>query len=394
MVIGVLADPTSMPMRSVENLELFVGGRLTIDLAAIRANYRLISQRIRPAVAAAVVKANAYGLGASRVAPALYGEGCHQFFVAHLSEAADLRPSLPQDVQIYVLNGLQPGAEAACLLAGARPVLNSLDQIAAWSKLAAARGEALPAAVQVDTGMSRLGLSACEVDEALACPARLAGVEPTLLMSHLACADEPANAANREQLTLFRAMAERLPGAKLSLANSGGAFLGVEYHFDVARPGVALYGFNPIEECDAVMAPVVRLEATVIQLREVPAGTGVGYGLAHRSAGPARLATIAVGYADGWRRRLGDRGSAYFNGVRLPIVGRVSMDSITLDVSALAPDVLRPGCRVELIGPNQTLEQVAADADTIAYEILTSLGPRFHRVYVDRDLTPNESDAS
>lgn len=383
-------------MRFSDKQDFATGGRLTIDLAAIRANYRLVSKHAKPAAAGAVVKADSYGLGAARIAPVLYQEGCRQFFVAHLYEALDLQPSLLADAQIYVLNGLQPGAETTCASAGVRPVLNSLEQIIAWSTLAKQRGETLPAAVQVDTGMSRLGLSPSEVEALLASPGLLDGVNVTLLMSHLACADEPSSAANGAQLMLFRALAERLPATTLSFANSGGVFLGADYQFDIARPGIALYGVNPADGGEVAMTPVCRLDASVIQLREIPAGAGVGYGLTYKSIGPVRLATIAVGYADGWRRALGGRGGAYFNGVRLPIVGRVSMDSITLDVSLLASGDLRPGDRVELIGPHQTLEQVAADADTIPYEILTSLGSRYSRIYIDSDAreASNTADAS
>ena len=371
--------------------DLSPGGLLIIDLSAIRANYRHLSHLVRPAVSGGVVKANAYGLGAGHVAPLLYDEGCRHFFVAHLSEALALRPLIPADAEIYVLNGLGPGSEPAAAAARVHPVLNSIAQIKAWGALASVRGETLPAALQVDTGMSRLGLSAAEVSELLASPNLLDGIEPALLMSHLACADERDNVANQEQLTVFQSLAEKLPGARRSFANSGGIFLGSAYQFDVARPGVALYGVTPIDGGDVAMTPVVRLDARVIQIREIPPGAGIGYGLTHRSTGPMRLATLAIGYADGWHRCLSGRGSAYFNGVRLPIVGRVSMDSMTVDVGGLAPGDLGPGDYIELIGPHQTLAHVAADAGTIPYEILTSLGQRYRRIYVDGDSRPSPS---
>ena len=204
-------------------------------------------------------------------------------------------------------------------------------------------------------------------------------------MSQLACADEPDHDANAAQLQCFLDLAGRLPAAPLSLANSGGAFLPPAFHHDLVRPGVSLYGVGPHMNGPNPMQPVVRLDARVVQVRTVPSGTGVGYGLTFTAPRPTRLATIAIGYADGWPRRLGNRGAAYFQGVRLPIAGRISMDTISLDVTALPEAALRLGDYVELLGEHQGLEQVAADADTIAYEILTNLGRRYHRIYLDDD---------
>ncbi|PTQ13240.1 alanine racemase [Sphingomonas oleivorans] len=361
----------------------FAGARLTIDLAALTANYSLIAARVAPARTAAVVKADAYGLGATRVAPALAEMGCRDFFVAHLAEAIALRPHLPADAALYVLNGLQPGAERRCATLGILPVLNSLDQARRWAAMAREIGHALPAVLQVDSGMSRLGLQPEEVAALAEDKAFFEQVPLRLVMSHLACADEPGNAANAEQLRRFHALAALLPPALLSFANSGGAFLPAAFHHDLVRAGVSLYGAAPNGEGPNPMRPVVRLDARIIQVRAIPAGTGVGYGLTFNKSEPARIATIGVGYADGWPRHLSNRGAAFFGGVRLPIAGRVSMDSITLDVTALAEGALGPGDEVELIGPHQTLEQVAADAGTIPYEILTSLGSRYSRIYSD-----------
>lgn len=362
--------------------EVWAGGRLTIDLAALQANYRLLAARTAPTRPAAVVKANAYGLGAERIAPALFEAGCRDFFVALLGEALSLQPRLPANAKLYVLNGLPPGAEAACAAAGVIPVLNSLGQVERWRTEARRLGRRLAAVIQVDSGMSRLGLSLQEVDRLLAMSGVFDDVEVVLVMSHLACADTPSASANQEQLARFEALADRIgPGLPRSIANSGGCFISRDFHGDLTRPGLALYGAAPVEGVHQ-LRPVVRLEARVTQLRTIPAGAGVGYGLTYVAADERRIATVSVGYADGWPRRLGGRASAYFQGVRLPIIGRVSMDSMSIDVSAAPDGALAEGDFVELIGPHQTLETVAGLAETIPYEILTGLGDRFARTYV------------
>lgn len=362
--------------------EAHAGARLTVDLTAIQANYRLIAARVAPAAAGAVVKADAYGLGAAMVAPALARAGCRDFFVAVLAEALRLQPLLPADARLYVLNGLQPGAEELCASAAVRPVLNSLEQAQRWRAVASARGARLAAAVQVDSGMSRLGLPPEEVDALAADAAFFEAVDVALVMSHLACADTPEAPANRGQLDRFNAAAERLaPHAPRSLANSAGGFAASDFHGDLVRPGLALYGAEPLEGQASGLAPVVTLEARVIQVRTIPAGAGVGYGLTYVAEGPRRIATVSLGYADGWPRRLGGKAAGWFRGVRLPIAGRISMDSMSLDVTDLPAGALKEGDFIELIGREQTLEAVAAQADTVAYEILTSLGRRFARAY-------------
>ncbi|MCK0195380.1 alanine racemase [Ancylobacter sp. 6x-1] len=371
----MFGDPSDRPVVDAAS------GVLTIDLGAIAANYRALQQRLAPARAAAVVKADAYSLGAARVAPALYRAGCRDFFVAHLREALELRPLLAEDARLYVLNGLQPGAEERCADAGIVPVLNSLEQVANWSALATARGTQLPALLQFDTGMSRLGLAPVDADALAAEPERLAGLNILYVMSHLASADEPDNAQNAEQLDAMARAAAAFPGIDLCFANSGGVFLGEAFRGTLARPGVALYGGAPTAGVPNPMAPAVRLDVPVVQTRTVPAGAKVGYGGAHVTTSERRLATLAAGYADGLPRHLGDRGAAFYAGMRLPIVGRVSMDSITIDITDLPDGTLKLGSLVEIIGPNQTLEDVAAAAGTISYEILTRLGRRYHRDY-------------
>ncbi len=361
-------------------LEL-AGSVLTVDLGALRENYRMLRARLGGAECAGVVKADGYGLGAVPVARALQAEGCRSFFVAHAAEALDLLPALSGDARVFVLNGLPPGAEEPCAAAGVIPVLNSLEQVAAWDSAASRRGERLPAAVQVDSGMSRMGLPPSEVALLAAEPARLERIDVVLAMSHLACADEPGNPANQEQRAAFERLRTLLPAARTSLANSSGVFLGGAYRYDLARPGAALYGINPTPGLANPMLPVVRLQSKVLQTREIGDGVGIGYGYASRARAAMRLATVSLGYADGWQRRA--MGAAFHKGVRLPFAGRVSMDSIILDITALPPDTLHAGDLVDLIGPEQTVDDVAALAGTIGYEVLTSFGPRLHRRYPD-----------
>lgn len=359
--------------------EAAAGAILTIDLGAVRENYRRLKAKLGGVRCAGVVKADAYGLGARQVAAALVAEGCDIFFVAHLAEGVALRDAVGSRPEIHVLNGLPPGSEPEAVAADLVPVINSAGQLKAWSEAGQKAGRKFKAAIQVDSGMSRLGMAPAEV-EALAADA-FAGVDVVLVMSHLARADEPANAANDAQLKEFERLRAMLPKAPASLDNSSGIFLGFPYRFDLARPGAALYGINPTPGEANPMLPVVRLEAKIIQTRSIDKGAGVGYGHAFLASGPLRAATISLGYADGWHRRAAS--AAWFDGVRLPFVGRVSMDSIILDISALPAGRLREGDLVELLGPSQSVDDAAGHAGTIGYEILTSLGPRFHRRYVN-----------
>ncbi|WP_029557380.1 alanine racemase [Xanthobacter sp. 91] len=364
------------------------GGVLTIDCRALADNYRRLRAQVAPARAAAVVKANAYGLGALDAVPELIAAGCRDFFVAHLGEALELLPAVRDKygarglapLRLYVLNGLMPGSEGTCAAAGIVPVINSLDQLERWARTAAARGEKLPAVLQFDSGMSRLGMAQEEagvvVREGLA-----EGLDILAIMSHLASADEPHNPQNDDQLRVLRTIAAAFPDALVSFANSSGAFLGADYHGALARPGIALYGGAPTAAGKNPMRPVVRLDVRVIQTRTVPAGARIGYGGAFVAPATMRLATLAVGYADGLPRCLGNRGAAWFEGVRLPMVGRVSMDSLIVDATALPEGALAEGALVELIGPHQSLEDLAAAAGTISYELLTQLGRRYHRRY-------------
>ncbi len=357
------------------------GAVLTIDLEAIVTNWRRLRDESGSGHVAAVVKADAYGLGVAHVVPALHAAGCRHFFVAHLIEALEVVDILPRGSFVAVLSGLNPGAESACAAAGVIPVLNSLGQARRWIAQARIDNRRLPAILQVDSGMSRLGLPPHEAAELAADQELTERLSILAVMSHLACADEPGAPANLAQAEAFGQLADLFPGVPRSLANSGGCLLGERFAGDIARPGIALYGGDPATGDHAPFAPVVRLEAAVIQMREIPAGTGVGYGMTWHAPVPTRLATIGVGYADGWLRSLSGQGAAWFGEARLPIVGRVSMDSIIVDISALPEGALAEGDMVELIGPHQTIDDVAHAAGTISYEILTSLGQRYHRVY-------------
>lgn len=358
------------------------GALLTIDLAAIRANWRLLQARVGSAGCAAVVKADAYGLGAAQVAPALAAEGCRRFFVAHLDEGIALKPHLPQDATVCVLHGPPPGAEAEFVAHGLVPVLNGRWQIDAWRALAQRRDRELAAIVQVDTGMARLGLSPTELRAVAGDTGALLGIRVACVMSHLACAEQAGHPANEAQRGRFVAARRCLPAAPASFANSSGIFLGGAYHFDLVRPGAALYGIAPVAAAPNPMRPVVRLQGRVVQTRGIEPGTPVGYGHAWRCERPARIATVSVGYADGWLRGIGESGAAaWFGDVALPLVGRVSMDTITLDASALPEGALVPGALVDLIGERQDVDALAARAGTIGYEILTALGSRYARRY-------------
>lgn len=341
---------------------------LTVDLGAIVANWRALCARHPGGPVAGVVKADAYGLGAGPVARALLAAGCRHFFVAQLTEGQALRAALGPRPMIAVLNGFPPGADGEALLT---PVLNGLPNL---------MGRQGPAILQVDTGMARLGLDAGELDRLAADPGLLRGIDLRYVMTHLACADTPDHPLNAAQAARFRAGLARLPPAPTSIANSSGLFLGPDFASDLARPGCALYGINPTPGAPNPMRPVVSLAAPVLQLRSIGAGESVGYGAAWVARRPTRIATVAAGYADGYLRALSGRATGRIGGVAVPLVGRVSMDLLTFDVTD-APD-LRPGDLIGLLDGTLTPDDLATAAGTIGYEILTALGTRYQRVYL------------
>ena len=355
---------------------------LDIDLDAIAANWRRVAAETPHGRTAAVVKADGYGCGALKVGPALYKAGARLFFTAHLSEAVALRQILPQaDVEIGVFNGLLPGEAETYAAERILPVLNDLGQIDAWAEYCGRVGAPLPACVQIDTGMRRLGLPPYEVEALQNSPAKLSGCDFRYLLSHMAVADDPEHGLNEVQRKAF-AMAQAglpRPSGGAMLAASSGAFLGPGYAFDWVRPGYALYGGNPVPGRDNPMQPVVTLRATIIQTRDIGPGDTVGYGASWSAQAPSRIATIALGYADGYLRSLSSCGMVHLDGRPIPVVGRVSMDLVTLDVSA--HPAVQPGDAVEVIGVHQGVDAVAERAGTIGYEILTGLGARYARQY-------------
>jgi alanine racemase len=361
---------------------------LTVDLGALAGNYRRLRREAAGSAVAGVVKANGYGLGASAVAGALWQAGCRSFFVAQPEEGSALRAALPY-ARIYVLNGLPAGTEEALRAARLIPVLNHTDEVARYASLARRLGERLPAALHLDTGMCRLGFDRAEVgrlDRRLLEP-----LELVLVMSHLAVAEEPDHPLNQAQRARFDEARRQLPPAPASLANSSGIFLEPAFRYDLCRPGVALYGVNPVPGRANPMAPVVTLEAPVIQVHEVEAPGTVGYGASYPTRPGMRIATVPVGYADGYPRSAGNRATARIAGRPVPLAGRVSMDLITLDVSELPAEAVRPGTMATLIGGPDGVDELAAAADTIGYEVLTRLGSRFARRYIPAE--PQETSA-
>lgn len=357
------------------------GAILTIDLDAVAANYLSLRSRLaKGAACAAVVKADGYGLGMEKVAAVIAGAGCRIFFVAHLDEGIALRRRLP-GVEIHVLHGLLPGSQPVFAEHRLIPVLGSLGDIEAWAEFAFRNGPAPPADIHIDTGMCRLGLPPDEFDVLVREPERLRGIEVAYAIGHLACADMPDHPMNRRQLADFIRARPAIPAPKASFCNSGGIFLGDQYHFDLARPGISLYGGSPNPPAPSPMAQVVRLQGKILQVRDVDTPQTVGYGATHRVDRRRRIATVTAGYADGYPRPLGDSGGGYIGDIRVPIVGRVSMDLITFDVSEVPGHQARPGGLVDLIGPHNPVDALAAEAGTIANEILTNLGARYHRVY-------------
>ena len=364
---------------------------LTIDLQAIADNYRQLAAKVSPAECGAAVKADAYGLGMDLIAPALAKAGCRTFFVATLDEGIALRALLP-DLRIFVLNGLQLADPREFGERRLRPALCSLREIEQWVEHYAndgkrAKDSPVPApALHFDTGINRLGIPRDETQRLMADPAWFDGLKPALLMSHLACSDDLASPMNARQLQRFTEVCGRLAlpvNTPRSVAASGGIFLGMPYHLELVRAGAALYGLAPLNNQANPMRQVVRLQAKILQVRRVDDGDSVGYGATRRFDGPARLATIGVGYADGYMRSLSNRGAVHIGGAEAPIVGRVSMDLTIIDVTGLPESATQVGAPVDLMGPQQTADELGERAGTIGYEVLTSLGRRYRRTYTD-----------
>jgi alanine racemase len=364
------------------------GGILHIDLDALARNWRTLRDAGGGAETAAVVKANAYGIGIERAVPALARAGCETFFVAHIGEAIRARAVAPNAV-IYVLNGLLPGSTDAYLRHRLRPVLGSSEDVAEWAGFCRAQSQKLEAAIHVDTGMNRLGLGIAD-GMALNGNADLKDFTPALLMSHFVSAEENENPINRRQIEAFQAVRNTLPGVRASLSNSSGIFLKNKPHFDLVRPGYALYGGNPTPSAQNPMRPVVRLEGRIVQLRWIERDDTVGYNARWVAHERRRIATLSVGYADGYPRGASARGGsaesilagmAMIGERACPFVGTVSMDLIIIDVTDIPEGEIARGDRVTLIGGDLTIDEVGRRAGTIGYEILTNLGARYARHY-------------
>ena len=334
-----------------------------------------------PGECGAVVKADGYGLGLPEVGRALGAAGCDRFFVATIDEGIALRKAIGHRPAIYVLNGVM-AADAVGEFGshGLTPVLNSPGDIALWGNHCRDSGGGT-AILALDTGMHRLGLTPAELRALAAAPGPLDGISLDYIMSHLACGEDPGHPMNEEQRARFDALRRNLAHAPASLANSAGIFLGPAYHYDLARPGAALYGISRATGAPKKMKQAVGLKGKILQIRVVDSESTVGYGATGSVPAGSRLATVAVGYADGYLRSLGNSGHGYATGVKIPVVGRISMDLITFDITAIPAGALGQGDEIEMIGENQTVDDLADEAGTIGYEILTSLGRRYARRY-------------
>ncbi|NTF31392.1 alanine racemase [Rhizobium skierniewicense] len=368
--------------------------RLTVDLAALADNWRDMAKRSGEARTSAVVKADAYGMGIEDCGATLYHAGARDFFVATVAEGATLRPHAPE-ARIFVLSGIWPGQEAQLFNNDLVPVVASEEQLSFWMSLMADRGDH-PFALHVDTGFNRLGLPLEDALYLADDPTRPASFDPVLVLSHLACADTPSSPMNRAQLESFRRVSAAFEGIESSLSASAGIFLGADYHFDLTRPGIALYGGEAVNDMTNPMRPVAKAEARIIQIRDAGEGQTVSYGGTFRLTRASRLAIAAVGYADGYHRSLSGSGIplremgycgayGFINGYEVPIAGRVTMDLTIFDVTDVPPNALRAGDYIELFGPNVPVDEVARAAGTIGYEMLTGLGLRYERQYLIED---------
>src|SRR5882724_11051467 len=389
--MNIVSDPKSIPTSTVLSPEASQAaapasatGVLTVDLDAIVANWRKLEKTAVPAECAAVIKADAYGCGIDPVARALPDAGCKTFFVATREEARAARAAVPS-AAIHVLSGFLQNCGDAFAKIDAKPVIGDIQELAEWDVFCRRSGWAGGAAIHIDTGMNRLGLTVADAQGII--PRINSGDHGiTLVMSHLACAENLHHPLNAKQLAAFREIASVFSGVPASLSNSSGVFLSPQFQFDMVRPGAALYGVNPTPEADNPMQPVVELKARIVQIRNIERGESVGYGGTWTARRPTRLAVVAAGYADGYFRAAsandGTRGAeVVVAGKRCPIAGRISMDLMTVDVTDLEKNAVRRGHMVTLIGEGITVDELAHHFGTIGYEVLTSLGPRYARVY-------------
>ena len=389
--MNIVSDPKPIPANTILSPEAnqaaalaSATGVLTVDLDAIVANWRKLEKAAVPAECAAVIKADAYGCGVDPVARALAAAGCKTFFLATVDEARAARAAVPS-ATLYALDGIFQNCGDAFAKTDCKPVIGDLNELAEWDVFCRRSGWEGGAAIHIDTGMNRLGLTITEAQGIV--PRINAGDHGiTLVMSHLACAEALNHPLNARQLATFREIASLFTGVPASLSNSSGIFLSPQFQFDLVRPGAALYGINPTPEADNPMQPVVDLKARIVQIRNVERGDSVGYGGTWTARRPTRLAIVSAGYADGYFRAAGSndgtRGAeVVVAGKRCPIAGRVSMDLMAVDITDLEKNAVRRGHMATLIGEGITVDELAHHFGTIGYEVLTSLGPRYARVY-------------
>jgi alanine racemase len=361
------------------------GAVLSINLTALQTNYKTLAKKAGKAACGVAIKGNAYGLGVEPVSKALWDVGCKNYFVARPKEGEELRALLP-DATIYVLDGLFPGQAEFYAINKLRPALISVEEAREWAAFGRQYGTSLPCALHVDTGINRLGLSMADYHALTLDTFLMQGLNVSLLMSHLACADEPGHPLNEKQRQQFSIVRATMPGVPASLANSSGVYLGKGYTHDLVRLGIALYGGNPVAQKKNPMLPVAHLEGSIIQLREVKKGDTVGYSATWKAPRDSRIAILGAGYKDGVPRTLSSKqknGPAHVwaGGKRCPVIGRVSMDMMAIDVTDVKPARIQKGDKAEIFGKRISIDEAAGWAGTISYELLTRLGSRYARVY-------------
>ena len=355
---------------------------LEINIDSIIHNYQLINNKVGNTECAAVLKADAYGMGASVVAKALDKVGCSTFFVATIDEGIELRACFSKNEnQIAVLSGLLEGSEDIFYSNKLTPVLNDTEQIKKWAIYNKQKNISAPSILHIDTGMNRLGLTINELYDIIKNPTELKELHVEWIMSHLACGDQPRDIMNEKQLSVFLNAKKEFPNVKASLANSAGVFLGQSYHLDMVRPGIALYGSGSGSIPSKPLKQVIKLYSRILQIRTLSTGASVGYGASYRVSEATRVATVGLGYADGYLRSLSNCSWVFFNGLRLPVIGRISMDYITIDITQIASEKIKTGDFIEIIGDKFTLDDLATVANTVPHELLTRLGTRHHRIY-------------
>ena len=354
---------------------------MVVDLGALMANYRFLAERVAPAECAAVVKADAYGMGVARVAPALERAGCRSFFVATAEESIQLRELLPA-AHIYVLESLNRKAMARAVRSDIRPVLNSYEEVLAWQSVAEGKPDAF-CGIHIDTGMSRLGMDESDVSRLTSCIGDIGALNICYVMTHLACADDVNHEQNSEQLREFNRLRGLLGSFETSIGNSAGIFLGEPFHGDLARAGIAIFGCNPMSNPPNPMREVARVEGRILQIRPTLEPSSVGYGATAHVGPGSRLATVAFGYADGYPRSLGNKAHAIVSNRPVPVIGRVSMDSLVLDITKVPQEDVSVGDWATLIGGGVDWDELADAAGTISYELMTRIGPRVDRKYAE-----------